>query len=83
MTDAKRQDPLVTSLPRQGVKSRPKGPSRRGVLAGAGAATLLAGCGGADLNRPLLAADILPDGFPTVEAVKYMGQLMSERYSSR
>ena len=83
MTDAKRQDPLVTSLPRQGVKSRPKGPSRRGVLAGAGAATLLAGCGGADLNRPLLAADILPDGFPTVEAVKYMGQLMSERSDGR
>lgn len=57
--------------------------SRRQVLAGASAATMLAGCGQADLNRPFLAADILSDGMPTVEAVKYMGQLMSERTNGR
>jgi len=27
----------------------------------------------------LRSADIHPDGYPTVEAVKYMGQLLSER----
>lgn len=57
--------------------------TRRSVLIGGGAAALLAGCGTAELNRPLLAADILPDGFPTVEAVKYMGKLMSERSGGR
>lgn len=56
--------------------------NRRQILAAAGAAAVLTGCG-SELNRPLLAADILPDGFPTVEAVKYMGKLMSERSNGR
>lgn len=57
--------------------------TRRDVLFGATAATMLAGCGSTELNRPLWAADILPDGFPTVEAVKYMGKLMDERTDGR
>lgn len=65
--------------------SLPKLPraNRRQILAGAGAATLLAGCGQAEINRPLYAADMLPDTFPTVPAVKYMGELMSERTDGR
>lgn len=59
------------------------GASRRQVLAAGGGAALLAGCGKAELNRPLLAADILPNGFPTVEAVKHMGKLMTERSDGR
>lgn len=58
-------------------------PNRRKVLAAGGAAALLGGCGGGDLNRPLLAADILPDSFPTVQAVRRMGELMSERTDGR
>lgn len=57
--------------------------TRRDVLVGGGAAAMLSACGPAELNRPLLAADILPEGFPTVEAVKYMGKLMSERSNGR
>lgn len=62
------------------IKS-PKANRRQVILAG-GAAVVLGGCS-ADLNRPLLAADILPEGFPTVEAVKFMGQLISQRTNGR
>ncbi len=57
--------------------------SRRQMMIAAGAAALLPGCKPAELNRPFYAADILPEGFPTVEAVKYMGTLMSERSGGR
>lgn len=56
--------------------------NRRQVMMTAGAAALLPGCK-AELNRPFFAADILPEGFPTVEAVKYMGKLMNERSGGR
>lgn len=56
--------------------------NRRQVIVAGGAAALMSGCT-SELNRPLLAADILPDGFPTVEAVKFMGKLMSERTDGR
>ncbi len=69
--------------PKLGSKFKIPMANRRQVMAAGGAAALLTGCGAADVNRPLLAADILPDGFPTVEAVKFMGQLMTERSDGR
>lgn len=54
--------------------------SRRGFLA-AGGAIALTGC---DRSRKrFLSADTHRDGYPTVEAVKFMGQLLRERTSGR
>ncbi len=39
--------------------------------------------GGASAQTVLKSSDTHPDGYPTVEAVKYMGQLLSERTSNR
>jgi TRAP-type C4-dicarboxylate transport system substrate-binding protein len=44
--------------------------------------TLAAGFASAQ-EITLRSADIHPDGYPTVEAVKYMGQLVSERTNGR
>lgn len=44
--------------------------------------TLAAGAASAQ-EITLRSADIHPDGYPTVEAVKYMGQLVSERTNGR
>ncbi len=56
--------------------------SRRGVLLGGGAAMSLAACGVGE-NRPLLANDMHPDGYPTVEAVREMGRLLREASDGR
>lgn len=52
-------------------------------LMGGGMGALISGCRGQDLNRPLLATDHHPEGYPTVEAVKHMGELLSARTDSR
>ena len=39
--------------------------------------------GGAAAQTVLVASDTHPDGYPTVEAVKYFGQLVSERTAGR
>lgn len=60
--------------------------SRRdfGLLAAGGALTL-SGCGesGASSGRVLYSTDSQPDGYPTVEAVKFMGQYLSEKTGGR
>jgi len=59
------------------------GLSRRTLLASGGAATL-AGCGGAiGETRLLRSADAHPDGYPTVEAVRYLGDLLEARSGGR
>lgn len=60
--------------------------SRRdfGLLA-AGSTLALSGCGenGASTNRVLYSTDSQPDGYPTVEAVKFMGEYLSEQTDGR
>ncbi|MEL6567563.1 MAG: TRAP transporter substrate-binding protein [Pseudomonadota bacterium] len=55
-----------------------------GALA-AGGTFALSGCGGADTdtNRILYSTDSQPDGYPTVEAVKFMGEYLSEKTDGR
>jgi tripartite ATP-independent transporter DctP family solute receptor len=53
-----------------------------GLMAGSMGA-FISGCRGRDLNRPLLATDHHPEGYPTVEAVKHMGELLSARTDGR
>ena len=53
-----------------------------GLMAG-GMGALISGCRDHDLNRPLLATDHHPEGYPTVEAVKHMGELLSARTDGR
>jgi len=55
-----------------------------GALA-AGSTFALAGCGGAETgsNRILYSTDSQPDGYPTVEAVKFMGEYLSEKTDGR
>ena len=55
--------------------------SRRGVIA-AGGAGLLASCAG-DRQTVLRSADTHPDGYPTVAAVRYMAEKLSERTDGR
>ncbi len=55
---------------------------RRSLLGGALAAPMLAGRAQAQ-TVTLRAADIHPDGYPTVEAVKHMGRLAEERSGGR
>ncbi len=59
--------------------------SRRTILAGSmAAAAMPALVGRAQAQTVTLrSADIHPDGYPTVEAVKYMGQLITERTGGR
>ncbi|HUN12370.1 MAG TPA: TRAP transporter substrate-binding protein, partial [Rhabdaerophilum sp.] len=53
--------------------------SDRRMFKGAALAALLAlGAAGAQAQT-LRSTDIHPDGYPTVEAVKYMGKLLEER----
>ena len=54
--------------------------SRRSVLAGSGALAL-AGCG--RIDRPLTAADAHPSDYPTVQAVRAMGDMLAERSGGR
>ncbi len=56
--------------------------SRRGVLLGGGAALSLAACNGGD-GRTLLANDMHPEGYPTVEAVREMGRLLRDSSGGR
>lgn len=61
-------------------------PSRRqfgGLLLGSSIA--LAGCSDADIgaSRILYSTDSQPDGYPTVEAVKFMGQYLAEKTDGR
>lgn len=55
---------------------------RRQILL-AGGAALLSGCKANALNRPFLATDHHPEGYPTVAAVRNMGELMSQRTDGR
>lgn len=57
---------------------------RRSLLFGIGAASmgLAAGCSPRDGDM-LRAVDTHPDGYPTVEAVKYLGQLLKKRSGGR
>ena len=57
-------------------------PNRRTVLAAGGAAGLLGACG-AQTGRAFLCADAHPEEYPTVQAVKEMGRLLSERTGGR
>lgn len=62
--------------------------ARRGTLKGIGALAIAAGAGlaggcSAPDRRLLRAVDTHPDGYPTVEAVKYMGRLLHERSGGR
>jgi len=57
--------------------------TRRQILIGSTAATLLPGCRAGELNRPLLATDHHPEGYPTVSAVRYMGELLARRTDGR
>lgn len=57
--------------------------NRREIMMAGGAAALLPGCKAKELNRPFYAADMLPDVFPTVKAVRHMGELLSERTDGR
>lgn len=60
-------------------ETTPFTPSRRTVLAGAGAALLGAGCSQDVAGRPFLAADAHPMDYPTVRAVLRMGEQLRER----
>jgi TRAP-type C4-dicarboxylate transport system substrate-binding protein len=51
------------------------------LIAALAAATLMAGTAGA--QTVLRSSDTHPDGYPTVEAVKYFGQLLDERTQGR
>jgi tripartite ATP-independent transporter DctP family solute receptor len=53
-----------------------------GALAGVAFAAMLATSAQAQ-NVTLRSTDIHPDGYPTIEAVKYMGQLLEQRSSGR
>ncbi len=55
--------------------------TRRTLLAAA--AALAFSFGAAHAQTILKSADTHPDGYPTVEAVKYMGQLLAERSAGR
>ena len=59
--------------------------SRRTILAGAMAAVAMPALVGRAQAQTvtLRSADIHPDGYPTVEAVKYMGQLITDRTGGR
>lgn len=57
--------------------------NRRQVLLAGGAAAVTSGCRADGLNRPLLATDHHPEGYPTVAAVRHMGELMSARTDGR
>jgi len=59
------------------------GVNRRQLLIGAGCAVPFSGCKAGALNRPLLATDHHPEGYPTVAAVRHMGELMSARTNGR
>ncbi|MGO4735884.1 TRAP transporter substrate-binding protein [Bosea sp. 2KB_26] len=57
---------------------------RRTVAALVGAAFMAATAGAAQAqNVTLRSTDIHPDGYPTIEAVKYMGQLLDQRTNGR
>lgn len=58
---------------------------RRFGLLAAGGAAVLGGCGdgGAVGNRVLYSTDSQPDGYPTVEAVRFMGRYLSEKTDGR
>ncbi len=58
------------------------GPSRRTMLAGAIAGAGLAGCGQSNA-REFLASDYHPDDYPTVQAMREMGRLLSEQTAGR
>ncbi|WP_199564532.1 TRAP transporter substrate-binding protein [Parvularcula marina] len=51
----------------------------------AGGSLALAGCSdaGGSSDRVLFSADALPDGYPTVEAVKFMGKYLAEKTDGR
>ncbi|MGO4664815.1 TRAP transporter substrate-binding protein [Bosea sp. 2YAB26] len=58
--------------------------TRRTVSALVGAAFIAATVGAAQAqNVTLRSTDIHPDGYPTIEAVKYMGQLLDQRTNGR
>lgn len=58
--------------------------TRRTVSALIGAAFIAATAGAAQAqNVTLRSTDIHPDGYPTIEAVKYMGQLLDQRTNGR
>lgn len=58
--------------------------TRRTVAALVGAAFIAASAGAAQAqNVTLRSTDIHPDGYPTIEAVKYMGQLLDQRTNGR
>ena len=58
--------------------------TRRHVAALAGAAFIAGFCAAAQAqNVTLRSTDIHPDGYPTIEAVKYMGQLLDQRTNGR
>jgi tripartite ATP-independent transporter DctP family solute receptor len=54
---------------------------RRAFLASSAAA--LAACGAGDQSRPLLSADTHPTGYPTVEAVRWLGDWLAEQTNGR
>ena len=56
-------------------------PDRRALIAGFGAAGLV-GCGSPS-PRALRSADSHPDGYPTVEAVKHLGELLAQETDGR
>ncbi len=57
--------------------------TRRQILIGSASAALLPACKAGNLNRPLLATDHHPEGYPTVAAVRHMGELLSARTDGR
>jgi tripartite ATP-independent transporter DctP family solute receptor len=56
--------------------------TRRHIVGGLAASSLIIGRAQAQ-GAPLRSADIHPDGYPTIEAVKHFGQLLSERTGGR
>ena len=55
----------------------------RKISAALAVATMLAGAPAMAADMTLRSADIHPDGYPTVDAVKYMGELVKERTDGR
>ena len=60
-----------------------RGPSRRRLVAQGIGAIALAACDRAETGRPLSAADTHPDGYPTVEAVRYVARRVQELTGGR
>lgn len=57
--------------------------NRRHILLTGSAAIASTGCRAKAANRPFLATDHHPEGYPTVAAVRHMGELMSKQTNGR